>query len=502
MNRRFKRDGVLILLFVLVCLSSASLTYFDNNGFLTPDSTGYLARAQNMLAGRGYVQMDLLNYGVYARYTEQPPAYSFCISVLCRLIIPGQNIFLAAKLFNVLCVAMLLLFVRGIASRCDWVLSLLILSVPFLHVFTYIWSEALFIPLLLFFVFELEAFLRSSRVLLIRAFLLGGIGVALFTTRYIGLFVVAVMVFYSCKQFFRKDFKRAFYLLSAGLTISLFATGYFYINYKQTGNLAGPRIGPGEPFSIGVISAFKEFLTSMNLLSLGTGSFKLLILFIATAVFQVSGISFLWYCLRKREMFSFSRQLIKQVNLPSVFILVGATYFVFIIGVRLIVAFDKLGYRLLSPGIFCLYAALLLYLENHLSGSILSAFRRFWVLIISLSFMIGFPLYLMDNASATTYILRRSELAPKYGELSAGTLVACGNMHLTYLRPDLQITQPRRPPYSAEFEKMKDFLSRIQKSPAAHIAIEIRSVEEMTEYDKSVALYMREHADQVFVYLR
>jgi hypothetical protein len=75
-------------------------------------------------------------------------------------------------------------------------------------------------------------------------------------------------------------------------------------------------------------------------------------------------------------------------------------------------------------------------------------------------------------------------------------------LHLMYLRPDLQISEPLRPPYEANFEVMEDYIARIQKFPAVHVVIEIRPPEEVIEFDQSVSQYMRQHAGQQFVYLR
>ena len=47
-----KEDGYLLLMFFLIAILISIKSYF--NGYLTPDSTEYLALAQNLLEGNGY----------------------------------------------------------------------------------------------------------------------------------------------------------------------------------------------------------------------------------------------------------------------------------------------------------------------------------------------------------------------------------------------------------------------------------------------------------------
>jgi hypothetical protein len=115
-----------------------------------------------------------------------------------------------------------------------------------------------------------------------------------------------------------------------------------------------------------------------------------------------------------------------------------------------------------------------------------------------LGFLIGCPLYLIDNAKGKTYPQNREELINKYSNLKPGTLVGHGSIHLTYLRTDLETFDPP----TTTHVTMDDFLTQIRETAAPHAVIEIGAPANMNIDDPSVASFMRQHQGQAFAVLR
>ncbi len=179
--------------------------------------------------------------------------------------------------------------------------------------------------------------------------------------------------------------------------------------------------------------------------------------------------------------------------------IVGAIYLACIIALRFAVRFDALGYRLLGPGVFCLFVALVFYAEHAFPSAALQVFRRWWIAIIVIGFLMGSPLYLLDHARPF-YLPECARILRQYESVPPQAIVAFGDMHLRYLRPDLDSVSPLDPPHAMQPETMAAFLERIKSSPAGHVVIEMRPPSEMATEDR--AAFMRQHEGERFVVIR
>jgi len=221
-------------IFILIC------TKKYGTGF-SGDSVEYMAAAHNLLAGRGFL---MCNGEVSASW---PPLYPTLLALLkfCGLDYIVSTRWIAATAFG------LTAFLAGL-----WVLkhsqrlflaalcSLAILcSKPLTWVFSYAWSEPIFLVLLMLYFLILPSVIKKPSIK--RVVALGVVTAAACLTRYIGgvLFLIVVVLLMVNRE--HPFWKR---LTSAGVfgIVSVLPLGLWLLrNWFLTGTLTGPRF-PGE----------------------------------------------------------------------------------------------------------------------------------------------------------------------------------------------------------------------------------------------------------------
>lgn len=481
------------VIIALVALHVAIAPLVMRDGFLTPDSTGYLALAQNLLAGRGYTLLELQHTGTYAHFSAQPPLYAAGIAVAGAMLPrTPDGIFAASKIFNVLCAAAtMVLLARAMPGR-GWRAALLLLAMPFLHLFTFTWSEALFIPLLVGFAVALDRLLADGRPSLVMILCAAACAAALAATRYIGAFALLLPAF-AAVRLLSRDFRRAAPLLfvaSAGaLTVALLA----WWNHRA-GSVAGLRAATTEPFAVLARETLVNLALAANVMVREGGTWKRIALALATGLIELAALVHVWRAVRREKHAG-----VITTTLPRTLAMLGALYLACIIPLRFVIHFDALNYRLLGPGVFCLFAALVLRAEVAFGPAALALFRRWTLVITGIGFLTGAPLYLFDNAGPS-YASERARILRDHEAVPPGTIVAFGSMHLRYLRPDLDAVVPRDPPYAERAPTMEEFLDVLKKSPASGVVVAVRPPEEMTTADR--AEFMRRHAGEGRVRVR
>jgi hypothetical protein len=186
---------ITILLLIISAFVALGLHLKMIGGVLgvTPDSLNYLKVAQNILAGRGFIAFN-------EPLTHWPPGYSILIALMS--ILRGGDVFRGAYWVQVLLIFTNTLLV-GVAV---WLASgkrllavivgiaLFLISGPILKLHAMIWSEALFITLMLSAFIVFSAYVCRRRLLPI---IITGIVVGMaIMVRYAGVTLVAPFLFY------------------------------------------------------------------------------------------------------------------------------------------------------------------------------------------------------------------------------------------------------------------------------------------------------------------
>ena len=184
---------------------------------ISADSVAYMHAARSLAAGKGYVY-----FGFDAPFIQWPPLYPSLLAIAELL---GLDVATAANYLNAFILG-LIIFIFGVWAAKNiryriyvlWGLVALVFSVPLLYVSRYVWSEPLFILLLLLFIIEVEKYIKTQK----HGFLLlAAVFAALACmTRYIGVVLVLTGVVVILLQ--RKKFvNRLCSILVFGLSNSL-----------------------------------------------------------------------------------------------------------------------------------------------------------------------------------------------------------------------------------------------------------------------------------------
>ncbi|MGA0558949.1 hypothetical protein ACO2Q8_19995 [Larkinella sp. VNQ87] len=215
--------------------------------FLTPDSYYYLQGARNLLAGDGFT---ILFQGKTMHCAIWPIGYSAAIA-LSALISP-LSLVASSKVVNLLAIggSFLLLHKR---YQNDWLFVMLAFCTPSLiQLYANTWSETLFVFPLIGFCLSLAD--RQSSCLMLSFW-----GVFAFLVRYVGGFLVLVLLIDSWQRFRQqKPVQRE---VIAAITMLLLAGTYFGFNYHQTGTFSGGHgFLPTEPLTQRIWVAIKNLV--------------------------------------------------------------------------------------------------------------------------------------------------------------------------------------------------------------------------------------------------
>ncbi len=206
---------------------------------ISPDSVVYSSAAENLRLHGRLIAFD--NDPV----AEFPPFYPFFLSSL--MLLTGLNPILFAPLLNALLFA-ILIYLSGIIMNkfpiySRWyriaLLTCIVASPCLLEIYSMLWTETVFLVLLLLFILTIYQYLQThSRKVLIAAALLASIAAI---TRYAGLTLIAtggILIFLDAKLTFKRK------LTNLGvysiLSISLLLLDFFR-NYAVSGTLTGDR---------------------------------------------------------------------------------------------------------------------------------------------------------------------------------------------------------------------------------------------------------------------
>jgi hypothetical protein len=454
-----KQDWYLIMIFSLMAIAIFVKSYFNTNGFLTIDSTAYLGLAQNLLDGNGFF---VYFYGLTGNEREffaiWPIGYSSLIYLTAKL--TGLSVFWASKLLNLFIIGLILIVFRAMFKHNAYIYGLIFLFASSIEIFTYTWSETVFIFGLVWFAASIYIFMLEPKKLVLIYISLFISSLFLFLSRYIGAFSFGLIgllgLYYGIVK---KDKSKSIILISiASINIAIML-GYLYHNYLQTGYSTGmPRIPApetdGELFVMLLRAIISETIIPMNSIS----KTAMLIFWMEFSVLIYLIIKYRKNILNLTQNSNNN----KITKLILVFVSIGLVYLFFIILMRWLVQFDTYRARLLAPGSFLLFIAFIFYIEKCTTQKLFNEFKIFLLSFALLSYFINFPYSVWKQDKQPVYNETIQNITKKYADVEKqDSIVVFANIHLKYLYTNIQIAKPFYVPYYANKESWSDFINRI-----------------------------------------
>lgn len=375
----------------LTAIGLAALVWVNPTHFVSVDSRYYLQSATSLLSGRGYV---IAEDGQWVWNGVFPMGYPALIALFAGL--TGLPVLWASKAVNFLAVMVsAILWQRRLGTdRTLWLISIWWLG-GFLRMLVYTWSETVFLVLLAEWVWALNTLLTMPyRHPIVR---LGILSAGLFLVRYIGGYVVGVMVFlalalhlipHRIQSLFRARVPPGIgrdLAIVAGLTSAGIAA-YGWLNSQFTGSLSGgDRFLPTEsaPFllrlfaqSIGnELLLIRDFLPAIpNQLAWFGAGFQLV---------------WLWLVYRRLQQYPFVQTVRADVaclSLSRLFILTGSLYLLVLFGLRMISPFSGPNARLMAPATFCFLMAFFVRIGDS-TPVWQRQFRPYWIILLVCSWL-------------------------------------------------------------------------------------------------------------------
>ncbi|RIV17942.1 hypothetical protein DYU11_29975 [Fibrisoma montanum] len=365
--------GLSALLTLLVRLDARYLT--------SPDSGYYLQSAARLLAGQGYV---MASDGRLVWNSTFPIGYSALIAAVSGL--TGLSVLAASKLVNVLAIGgMGWLWTRRLgANRASWLVSVWWLG-QFVRIAAYTWSETVFLVLLAEWVWQLHQFAERPDVA--RGLRIWAVATALFLTRYVGGYVVGLMLLVALLNGRLPNRMRQTTGLSGNraaatrLVVISFVTlagmlAYFGINDRLSGSaFGGERFVSTEPAGPLAVLLIRSLLNeSLLLRDLVPGQDTTLVWLgvgLQTVLVGVGLIRF-W---RVRPAAVNASRLSRLAGWT------GVAYFLVLFALRVVSPFAGPNLRLMAPGTFCLLTAGLLWCSEQ-PTAVQRTLRPYWLAIL------------------------------------------------------------------------------------------------------------------------
>lgn len=293
-----QRQSIEVTLAALIILVAASLLiiYITPYGLATtPDSARYVEVAKNLQQGNGFV---VNNYSLqatekYLPLTTWPPLYPILLSIF---ISPEKaDVFAASQLAIILLSIsgwFLFLLLRRATNHYVALLAtgVFLIATPTLTVFSYLWSEPLFITLLLISCWSwlhcietthLETPKQPLTYLVILSTALAG----LFLCRYLGIVLAPLLPLawllskHRKKQLFNYILAYSWYLL---LTLPWLARNYYLLGDITGGNTFGAHIDARPGPIADLLENLKDLASAtLTLVPIETNSYFVLILGVA-----------------------------------------------------------------------------------------------------------------------------------------------------------------------------------------------------------------------------
>ena len=457
------KDLFCVLVFFAMAIAIYSKSYFNFHGNLSADSMRYLEISQNLVDGNGFLytsdhQSATAMPSARVFPATWPLAYPICIFLISK--ITGVTVFWSSKLLGILMIGLIIVLFRILFQEKAYVYSLIFLFSSFLEIFSYTWSEGLFIFFLVLFSMSIYRLLLYQNNLLLISFSLLSSSLIMFLTRYIGAFSLIIMGLLGIYLLLiKKDLLRSSLLISVTIISFIIMIAYLYNNYLLTGLITGrQRFIEPEPIIHYLFTTLWVLTTEINILSINTGVKGPILLLLQFII-----IGFIVFK-NKKIIFDKNNYINNKNELlcPLVFSLIGLFYLFVIISIRFLgFRIDALGFRLLAPGTLLLFIALIKYIDIRSKKIIFHIFIKALFILTLCSWIICVPMKIIKNYNNTNYLDTVNRINTKYANVTNNSIVVFGERDLKYLRPNIEIRNPISSINPDERESWSNFIKRI-----------------------------------------
>ncbi|SIT88492.1 hypothetical protein [Pontibacter indicus] len=347
-----RADLLLILLYAAVLAIIVLRVNAEGTGYLSPDSKHYLNLAQNLKDGHGFYVLDEANTRTY--FSIWPVGYPVLIYLFSEL--STLDVYWSSKLLNFILLALGFVLLRQFSHPYAFILASVYGAYTFMEVYSFTWSEAPFLFLILLLAGITDTIIRGQHTGKNIAFLFV-VCACLFLIRYIGAFSFAVPALLGLYFAFKGKKKTAIYLIISTVVLLALAIAYLYNNYRLSGFTTGFDRLEDETESLGAFLAmlFKALLNEFLIIREYRPQNQPDYLLYITAVIQIAVLAFV--AAKVKRHFNFWREL-KQNSFSMICIGIAFLYLAAILALRSISHFDELDYRLLAPFSFPLLIGL------------------------------------------------------------------------------------------------------------------------------------------------
>jgi hypothetical protein len=359
-NRVIRNAVAIPVILVFSLLLAHFLTPYGSA--TTPDSLNYLDIARNYKSGRGMLATDrsLENHDgmLYREVRLWPPLYPLTLAASAFKL---PDVVSASRLSAVLLALSTVFAYLLLAPVMKWSFALsasmlVCLTVPLVTVYTYAWSETLFIPLLLLATWASARYLEAEADATGRKYRFLGVLlislVALAYTRYIGIALALLLpgTLLLCEK--RRRALPAF-LIAAGAYAA--AVGYLLSsNNRVTGSITGDVRSPLD-------ITFRDNLSDMlSVLKANIPTSPLVLLLVLLAAILIS----LVYARLATGRVPAQPQPVAYRHTRNILLLVALLYLSAIFVLRMYSNFDMLDVRLLAPALVVLWLLMLVVLAQ------------------------------------------------------------------------------------------------------------------------------------------
>ena len=477
----FKNSDLnLFFVFIVIVISIGFKIFFNEDGYLSNDSTNYLFLAQNIVNGYG-LSVPLESGDVYERslFSSWPIGYSTLIAFTAK--VTSLSVFLSSKILNLFFIALILLIFRKLFSSSASLYALIFLFSSYLEIYSFTWSETGFIFGLVLFSYSLYEFLNRSDKLLVPSITLLFSIIFLFLIRYIGIFAIGILgllIIYFLLDI--KNYKKKILILFTISVTSIFLfCSYLYFNFLETGLLTGRSRGFAPESNL---ELFLTLITAV-LAEITIPVYHPRLTYIAPLLLlQLLVFGIVIYRNKVGLIFRPNNQdlISNKFSITNVFFAVGFAYICCIVIVRWIFYFNEYSFRILGPGTFLLFISLISLIKNKFSEDFFSDFKKAIIFLSILSFILYVPVKSVTRYHYQ-YIDTLELIDQKYGEIPNGSiLVFETNKHLKYVRSDLILKLPEKN------ESWSIFKKRLNKDDNSMIFIEVPDIKKIKGYDQSI----------------
>lgn len=492
-----------------MALGILTKSFFNEDGFLSPDSAYYLSLAQNLIEGNGFnVHSSYMPGNERSFFTVWPVGYPIFIYLVAK--VSGISVFLASKIVNIIFIGVSLLLLRKLFEKNAYVYGLIFFVATPLLIFTCTWSEVPFTFGMLWFSTAVYYFSQNTNSkLLIFNLLISSL--FLFLSRYIGAFSIGFLGMMSIFYLRKRDYKTSFKLILVSFIGFLLITLYLSHNYLRTGNLTGairlPAIETNFEFLKMLIRAL---VIELNFIRTPGGPHITNILkFFAWLVFQLG--LFLYLLWKVKGSINHVNKSEEKSHLWKVFFYIGITYILCLVVIRWHVHVADFYCRYFGPASFLFCIAFISYVEFRYSKKVFQLLKIFVVIICVVSYLLNVPLIttkmLMQKRGETyqTYYVKINALKDLYSKIPQNSIVVFPNKHLLYLRTDVLGLEPFFPGViSIKTESMQEFLVRMNtKFPEKEVYFQIKDNKPYNEpYHKSIIEFIDNNQGKDFVKIK